>query len=173
MVQQLPPTSLGPANTDGAAGLLLNDTNLVLACGASTGGTEAIREVLLAMPADTPGIVIVQHMPEHFTRAFAERLDSMCALHVKEAVDGDPVVSGSVLIAPGGTHHMRVHRSGDQYIVRLSSEPPRIITDRPWTCFLSHAHSTLARTPWAFFSLGWEKMEPKGSWPCDEPEPER
>jgi two-component system chemotaxis response regulator CheB len=125
VVQQLPPTSPGPANTDGVAGLLLNDTNLVLAIGASTGGTEAIREVLLGMAADAPGIVVVQHMPEHFTRAFAERLDSMCAMHIKEAADGDPVVSGSVLIAPGGTQHMRVHRSGDQYIVRLSSEPPR------------------------------------------------
>ncbi len=89
----------------------------LIAIGASTGGTEAIKEVLEKFPATTPPVVIVQHMPAGFTRIFAERLDSLCAMEVKEAEDGDLVAPGRVLIAPGGLH-MRVRRVGGQ--VRVS-----------------------------------------------------
>jgi two-component system chemotaxis response regulator CheB len=95
----------------------------VIAIGASTGGTEAIREVLAAMPADAPGIVIVQHMPERFTRVFAERCDKLCGIRVAEAEDGDRVLAGHALIAPGN-HHMRLRRDGSGYIVRIDQKPP-------------------------------------------------
>jgi two-component system chemotaxis response regulator CheB len=77
-------------------------TEQIVCIGASTGGTEALREVLEALPANSPGIVIVQHMPEHFTRSFAQRLNNLCEVDVKEAEDGDTVMRGHVLIAPGG-----------------------------------------------------------------------
>src|SRR5690606_15951044 len=80
---------------------LQKTTHLVVAIGASTGGTQALQSVLTALPANSPGIVIVQHMPEHFTRSFADRLNSLCAMEVKEAEDGDTVAPGRVLIAPG------------------------------------------------------------------------
>ena len=97
-------------------------TEHVIAVGASTGGTEALLQFLAALPADAPGVVVVQHMPEHFTSAFAARLDHLCTVRVKEAADGDRVLTGHVLIAPGN-HHMRVVREGSSYVVRLSSEP--------------------------------------------------
>jgi two-component system chemotaxis response regulator CheB len=79
-------------------------TEMVVCIGASTGGTEALREVLEALPANAPGIVVVQHMPEQFTRSFAARLNARCEVDVKEAEDGDTVMRGHVLIAPGGRH---------------------------------------------------------------------
>jgi len=79
--------------------------------GASTGGTEAIKEVLLGMPKDSPPILIVQHMPEIFTGSFARRLDGLCALHVKEAEDGEPVLSGHAYVAPGHSH-LAIRRVG-------------------------------------------------------------
>jgi two-component system chemotaxis response regulator CheB len=99
-------------------------TDVVLAIGASTGGTEAILEVLEGLPADCPGVVIVQHMPEQFTRHFAQRLDKLCAVRVKEAANGDRILPGHVLIAPGGAQHMEVYRSGAQSFVRLVAAPP-------------------------------------------------
>src|SRR6185369_4927131 len=90
---------------------LAKSTQKVVAIGASTGGTEALREVLTTLPADAPGVVIVQHMPEHFTRAFAQRLDKLCQIRVQEARDGDRILPGHALIAPGN-YHMRVVRSG-------------------------------------------------------------
>jgi two-component system chemotaxis response regulator CheB len=93
-------------------------TETVICVGASTGGTESLRVVLEALPADCPGIVIVQHMPEKFTEAFARRLDSLCAVEVKEAADGDTVMRGRVLIAPGN-HHMLLQRSGARYYVAI------------------------------------------------------
>jgi two-component system chemotaxis response regulator CheB len=96
----------------------------VIAIGASTGGTEALRDVLTAMPVDVPPIVIVQHMPEAFTRAFAERLDGLCRLRVREAKNGDRLEQGLALIAPGGAQHMELVRCGDGYSVRLVSAPP-------------------------------------------------
>lgn len=98
-------------------------THKVVAIGASTGGTEALKDVLLPLPADFPGIVIVQHMPEAFTRQFAERLNSMCKISVKEARDGDRILPGSALLAPGG-HHMTVVRSGMEYAVHVYRGEP-------------------------------------------------
>jgi two-component system chemotaxis response regulator CheB len=97
-------------------------TEKVIVVGASTGGTEALRELLEPMPADAPGIVIVQHMPELFTRAFAKRLDGLCALEVKEAQSNDSVLSGRALIAPGN-HHLLLRRSGARYIVEIRDGP--------------------------------------------------
>ncbi len=101
---------------------MVQTTEKVIVIGASTGGTEALREVLQTMPLDSPGIVIVQHMPEHFTAAFARRLDSICAVSVKEAEDGDTVIRGRALIAPGNKHTM-LKRSGARYYVEVKDGP--------------------------------------------------
>ncbi len=90
--------------------------------GASTGGTEALRVILEAMPPDAPGIVVVQHMPEVFTRTFAERLDRLCRIEVKEAANGDRVRAGRALIAPGN-RHTRLVRNGAQYEVEVGDGP--------------------------------------------------
>jgi len=97
-------------------------TEKVVAIGASTGGTEALKTVLEMLPADTPGIVIVQHMPELFTRAFAARLDGLCNITVKEAETNDTVIRGRALIAPGN-HHMLLKRSGARYYVEIKDGP--------------------------------------------------
>jgi two-component system, chemotaxis family, protein-glutamate methylesterase/glutaminase len=97
--------------------------DLVVAIGASTGGTEALREVLRGMPAAGPAIVIVQHMPEGFTAAFAEHLDAVCPMIVREARHGDRVQPGLALVGPGN-RHLRVVRRGPQLVVDLSSDPP-------------------------------------------------
>ena len=97
-------------------------TEKVVVIGASTGGTEALKSVLEALPADTPGIVIVQHMPELFTRAFANRLDSLCNITVKEAETNDTVIRGRALIAPGN-HHLLLKRSGARYYVEVKDGP--------------------------------------------------
>jgi two-component system chemotaxis response regulator CheB len=97
-------------------------TDLVVAIGTSTGGTNALERVLTQLPLMAPGIVIVQHMPEQFTAAFAQRLDSICKVRVKEAEDNDRVTPGSVLIANGGKH-MLLHRSGAQYRVKIKDGP--------------------------------------------------
>ncbi|NKI99300.1 chemotaxis response regulator protein-glutamate methylesterase [Novosphingobium sp. SG707] len=97
-------------------------TEQIVCIGASTGGTEALREVLEALPANAPGIVIVQHMPEHFTRSFAQRLNDLCEVDVKEAEDGDTVMRGHVLIAPGGRHTL-LTRQGARYTVSVRDGP--------------------------------------------------
>lgn len=97
-------------------------TETIIAIGASTGGTEALREVLEAFPADSPGIVIVQHMPEMFTSQFAKRLDGICKVTVREAKNGDKVIRGQALIAPGAKH-MILKRSGAQYYVEIKDGP--------------------------------------------------
>lgn len=94
----------------------------VIAVGASTGGTEALRTLLEAMPADSPGLVIVQHMPEGFTGAFAQRLNQTCRIDVKEAATGDRVVAGRALIAPGNRHTL-VRRSGAFYLIEVVDGP--------------------------------------------------
>lgn len=104
-------------------------TEKVVVIGASTGGTEALKIVLEALPADTPGIVIVQHMPELFTRAFANRLDGLCNITVKEAEANDTVIRGRALIAPGN-HHLLLKRSGARYYVEVK-EGPLVCRHRP------------------------------------------
>jgi len=102
--------------------ILTETTEKIIVIGASTGGTEAIRHLLQALPADTPGIVIVQHMPEHFTASFAKRLDETCHLSVKEASNNDTVLRGLALIAPGNKH-MLLKRSGARYFVEVNDGP--------------------------------------------------
>ncbi len=97
-------------------------TDKVVAIGASTGGTQALQTILQAMPPEAPGIVVVQHMPEHYTAAFARRLNQTCAIEVKEAASGDRVMQGRALIAPGN-RHTSVERNGAQYVVRVSDGP--------------------------------------------------
>jgi two-component system, chemotaxis family, protein-glutamate methylesterase/glutaminase len=101
---------------------MIQTTEQVVVVGASTGGTEALRVFLEALPPDAPGIVVVQHMPEHFTRAFAKRLDSLCSISVKEAENNDTVLTGQALIAPGN-YHMLLKRSGARYYVEIKSGP--------------------------------------------------
>jgi two-component system chemotaxis response regulator CheB len=101
---------------------MLETTEKVVVVGASTGGTEALRALLEVMPADAPGIVIVQHMPELFTRAFANRLDGLCRISVKEAESNDTVLRGRALIAPGN-HHVLLKRSGARYYVEIKDGP--------------------------------------------------
>jgi len=101
---------------------LKETTQKVIAIGASTGGTEALKEVLINMPQNSPGIVIVQHMPANFTTAFAERLNQICQIEVKEAKDGDSVINGRALIAPGN-FHMLIRRSGARYYVNIKDGP--------------------------------------------------
>ena len=112
------PTPATPSTT--VTQPIANATHKIIAIGASTGGTEALKTVLAQMPSDSPGIVIVQHMPEQFTKAFAERLDCLTRLSVSEARDGDRVLPGHALLAPGN-QHMEVLRSGAEYRVRVAS----------------------------------------------------
>ena len=112
-----------------STGAMLETTEKVVVVGASTGGTEALRALLEVMPPDAPGIVIVQHMPEVFTRAFANRLDSLCQISVKEAETNDTVLRGRALIAPGN-HHLLVQRNSSGYLVR-STDGPLVSRHRP------------------------------------------
>ncbi len=108
------PRAKGPA--------AIETTERVVVVGASTGGTEALREFLMALPGDAPGIVIVQHMPENFTAAFARRLNELCALTVKEAEHNDSVIRGRALIAPGNRHTL-LKRAGARYYVEVRDGP--------------------------------------------------
>lgn len=110
----LPPPTAGHA--------MARTTETVICIGASTGGTESLKVVLEALPAACPGIVIVQHMPEKFTEAFARRLNGLCEVEVKEAADGDTVLRGRVLIAPGDRHTL-LQRSGARYYVSVKDGP--------------------------------------------------
>jgi two-component system chemotaxis response regulator CheB len=101
---------------------MIQTTDKIFVVGASTGGTEALRIFLESMPQDAPGIVIVQHMPEKFTEAFAKRLDGLCRISVKEAVNDDSVIRGRALIAPGN-RHMLLKRSGARYYVEVKDGP--------------------------------------------------
>jgi two-component system chemotaxis response regulator CheB len=116
-------------------------TECVVCIGASTGGTESLRVVLEALPADSPGIVVVQHMPEKFTAALARRLDSLSQMEVREAEDGDTVLRGRVLIAPGN-RHMLLQRSGARYYVAVK-DGPLVSRHRPSVdvLFRSAAHN--------------------------------
>ena len=112
-----------------ATGAMLETTEKVIAIGASTGGTQALEQILCSLPATCPGIVIVQHMPELFTKSFAERLNGLCPLEVREATDGDIPRPGLALLAPGN-HHVLLARSGARYFLRLKSGP-RVHQHRP------------------------------------------
>jgi two-component system, chemotaxis family, protein-glutamate methylesterase/glutaminase len=118
-----PSTGLLASTPTRPAGSMSVTTDRLVAIGTSTGGTQALEVVLTSMPRVSPGIVVVQHMPEKFTAAFAARLDQLCASEVIEASDGDRVLPGRVLIAPGG-RHMRVRRDGAQYRVQVADGPP-------------------------------------------------
>jgi two-component system chemotaxis response regulator CheB len=114
----------------GVAGRAMSQTTeKIIVIGASTGGTEAVREVLQVMPQDAPGIVVVQHMPQGFTTSFAKRLNELCKINVKEASDGDSVLRGHALIAPGN-YHTLVKRSGARYYVEVR-EGPLVSRHRP------------------------------------------
>jgi len=109
-----------PAN---GGGRMLRTTDRIIAIGASTGGTEAIREVLMGLPADCPAIVIAQHIPEAFSLPFTKRMDSLAAMSVVEPSDGQYIMAGHVYIAPGGKH-LLVERDGARYRCRLNNGPP-------------------------------------------------
>ncbi|MCK5436742.1 MAG: chemotaxis response regulator protein-glutamate methylesterase, partial [Desulfobulbaceae bacterium] len=113
---------IGPVKSHVRKLSLTKTTNKIIAIGASTGGTEAIKNVLVNFPPTIPGIVIVQHMPPNFTTSFAKRLDGLCEIRVKEAEDGDSITPGSALLAPGN-YHMVMRRSGARYYVNIKSGP--------------------------------------------------
>lgn len=115
-VQQHVLRNVQQANTTSLA----ETTNKILAIAASTGGTEALKDVLMQLPRNAPGTVVVQHMPANFTGTFADRLNALCAMEVREARNGDSITSGVVLIAPGD-YHMVVRRSGARYYVEIGS----------------------------------------------------
>ena len=121
------PRSLAPAATAArrsvVPGLHALSVNKPVVIGSSTGGTQAIEQILLALPGDAPGIAIVQHMPEKFTAMYAERLNNLCAMQVKEARDGDRLERGVVLIAPGGRHMQLQKRVGQYYAVVMDGPP--------------------------------------------------
>jgi two-component system chemotaxis response regulator CheB len=106
-----------------ASARVTTDSRTVIAIGASTGGTVAIQEILLQLPADMPGMVITQHIPVGFSLAFANRLNKLCSLEVREAIDGDVVQQGLVLIAPGD-YHLLLRRMSTGYVVELQQGPP-------------------------------------------------
>lgn len=130
-VASFPPPTPGQPRYSGQA------SQRVVAIGASTGGTEAIGEILDAMPRDCPGIVIAQHMPEGFTRAFAERLNQSCRIEVKEAQDGDYILDGRALVA-AGNRHLRVVRSSGRYCVEVTGGP-LVSRHRPSVDVLFHS----------------------------------
>jgi len=106
-----------------AASAMLKTTDTIIAIGASTGGTEALRDILEVLPPNTPPIIITQHMPERFTQHFADRLNEICQIQVKEAQEGDSVIPGQALIAPGN-YHMELRRSGARYRVQTNQDSP-------------------------------------------------
>ncbi|HEX2973462.1 MAG TPA: chemotaxis response regulator protein-glutamate methylesterase [Tepidisphaeraceae bacterium] len=118
-----------PAPTKPQAPSMLRTTDKIFAIGASTGGVQALTEVITRFPPDAPGTVVVQHMPAQFTASFSRRLNKLCQVHVSEAVDGDAVIPGRVLIAPGG-RHMLLQRSGARYYVVIK-DGPEIFHQKP------------------------------------------
>ena len=129
MDRHLAAASESPSTISVPSVKLIETTHKIIAIGASTGGTDAIRAVLEPMPRSCPGIVITQHMPAGFTKSFADRLNSLCQIDVKEAEDGDVILPGQALIAPGD-QHMRITRNGAQYRVGVRGGP-RVMRHRP------------------------------------------
>lgn len=117
-------TRSAPSSTPAMFGsAMIKTTDTIIAIGASTGGTEAVKDVLQVLPPNTPPILVTQHMPERFTKTWAERLNGLCRISVKEAQDGDSVLPGHVLVAPGG-YHMALVRNGARYTVQINQDPP-------------------------------------------------
>ena len=116
-------------SSTGMASIAVKTTNKIIAIGASTGGTEALREVITKLPENSPPVVIVQHMPQNFTKAFADRLNQISQVEVKEATNGEYLAKGKVLIAPGN-QHMEIRRSGINYYVHLF-DGPMVFHQRP------------------------------------------
>ena len=106
-----------------SSGAMIKTTDTIIAIGSSTGGTEAVKDVLQVLPPNTPPILITQHMPERFTRTWADRMNQLCRISVKEAQDGDSVLPGHALVAPGN-YHMTLVRSGARYSVRINQDEP-------------------------------------------------
>ena len=123
------PTTATPSKITVPAVKLIDTTHKIIAIGASTGGTDALRTVLEPLPRTCPGIIITQHMPPGFTKSFAERLNTLCQIEVKEAEDGDEILPGRALIAPGDMH-MRLTRCGARYHVGVRGGP-RVLRHRP------------------------------------------
>jgi two-component system chemotaxis response regulator CheB len=121
---------------------MLKTTDTIIAIGASTGGTEAVKDVLEALPPHTPPIIITQHMPERFTKSWADRMNELCAISVKEAADGESVLPGYALVAPGN-YHMTLVRSGAKYLVRLNQDEP-VNRHRPSVDVLFHSVAKVA-----------------------------
>ncbi len=152
-------------------------TEKVIVIGASTGGTEAIREVLERMPLGCPGIVIVQHMPEGFTRSFASRLNGLCAIDVREAANGDAVLRGQALIAPGNKHTL-LKRSGARYYVEIK-EGPLVSRHRPSVNVLFRSAAKYAGSNAVAALLtgmgddgadGMRELAESGAWTCAQDE---
>jgi two-component system chemotaxis response regulator CheB len=102
---------------------MIKTTDTIIAIGASTGGTEAVKQVLEMLPPHTPPVLITQHMPERFTKTWADRMNGLCRISVKEAQDGDSVLPGHALVAPGN-FHMTLVRNGARYTVQINQEAP-------------------------------------------------
>jgi len=134
--------SSGSIQTKMASNALSMTTNKIIAIGASTGGTEALKTVLTGMPPNAPGTLVVQHMPANFTTSFAERLNELSAMTIKEAKDGDSLVNGVALIAPGN-YHMLLKRSGARYYVQVK-KGPLVHHQRPAVDVLFHSVAAYA-----------------------------
>lgn len=139
-VPPVPPVRAGARPA--AAAIQHRSSDHIVAIGASTGGTEALRQILSAMPAHGPPMVIVQHMPAGFTTAFAQRLGESCLLEVKEASDGDAVIAGRALVAPGN-RHIHLARDGQRYVLRVTDGAP-VNRHRPSVDVLLRSVATVA-----------------------------
>lgn len=117
------PQATAPRVITHLSSAMIKTTDTIIAIGSSTGGTEAVKEVLEVLPPNTPPILITQHMPERFTKTWADRMNQLCRISVKEAEDGDSVLPGHALVAPG-SYHMALVRSGARYSVRVTQDPP-------------------------------------------------
>ncbi|WP_373974109.1 chemotaxis response regulator protein-glutamate methylesterase [Chitinibacter sp. SCUT-21] len=140
---------------------VFSTTERIIAIGTSTGGTQALESILTQLPRTCPGIAIVQHMPEQFTAAFAKRLNSICQIEVKEAVDGDRIIPGRAIIAPGG-RHMTIKRSGAFYHVEVIDGPP-VSRHRPSVDVLFRsAAKSAGRNAWGIIMTGMGDDGAKG-----------
>jgi two-component system chemotaxis response regulator CheB len=159
------------SSSSSAASSRPSGTEGIVAVGASTGGTEAIREVLSRMPADAPAIVITQHMPPGFTRSFAARLDTLCRIRVSEAVHGERILPGHAYIAPGD-RHLRIGRSGANYIAMLDDGAPvnrhrpsvDVLFDSVAACAGAHAIGLIMTGMGRDGADGLLKMRQAGAW---------